>query len=73
VLPLELPRAGLLLAISGDFFLVASYCPTKHSRVLKKKFFNVLTATAALTLSPSSWFLLRLFQALSQCCDVQCS
>jgi hypothetical protein len=36
VLPPELPRAGLLLAASGDFFLVASYCPTKHSRVLKK-------------------------------------
>jgi hypothetical protein len=36
VLPPELPRAGLLLTVSGDFFLVASYCPTKHSRVLKK-------------------------------------
>jgi hypothetical protein len=31
------PRAGLLLAVSGNFFLVASYCPTHHSRVLKKK------------------------------------
>jgi hypothetical protein len=29
-----LPRAGLLLVVSGDFF-VASYYPTKHSRVLK--------------------------------------
>jgi hypothetical protein len=24
-------------AVSGDFFLVASYCPTQHSRVIKKK------------------------------------
>jgi hypothetical protein len=31
----ELPRAGLLLVVSGDFFLVTSYCPTKNSRVLK--------------------------------------
>jgi hypothetical protein len=29
----ELPRAGPLLAVSGDFFLVASHCPTKHNRV----------------------------------------
>jgi hypothetical protein len=36
VAPPELPRAGLLLGISGDFFLVASYCPTKNSMVLKK-------------------------------------
>jgi hypothetical protein len=36
VLPPKLARATLLLVISGDFFLVASYCPTKHSRVLKK-------------------------------------
>jgi hypothetical protein len=35
VLPPELPRAGLLLAVSGDFFFVTSYCPTKNSRVLK--------------------------------------
>jgi hypothetical protein len=35
VLPPKLPRAGLLLVVSDDFFLVASYCPTKHSRVLK--------------------------------------
>jgi hypothetical protein len=33
-----LPRSGLLLVVSGDFFLVASYCPTKHSRVLKKRY-----------------------------------
>jgi hypothetical protein len=26
-----------LLAVSGDFFLVASSCPTKHSRILNKK------------------------------------
>jgi hypothetical protein len=32
----ELPLAGLLLTVSDDFFLVASYCPTKNSRVLKK-------------------------------------
>jgi hypothetical protein len=45
-------RADLLLVVSGNFFLVASYCPT--SRVLKKPlFFSVLT-TAALTLSLSS-------------------
>jgi hypothetical protein len=37
VLPPELSRAGLLLAVSGDFFLVVSSCPTKHSRILKKK------------------------------------
>jgi hypothetical protein len=37
VLPPKLPRAGLLLVVSGDFFLVASYCPTKNSRVLQKK------------------------------------
>jgi hypothetical protein len=59
-------------AVSGDFFLVASYCPTQHSRVIKKKI-NVLTAVAALTHSPSLWFLLRLLQAMSQCCDVRCS
>jgi hypothetical protein len=35
VLPPELPRAGLLLVVSDDFFLVTSYCPTKNSRVLK--------------------------------------
>jgi hypothetical protein len=60
---------------SGDFFLVASYCPTKNSRVLKKTplFFSVLVAVVALTLSLSSWFLLLLLQALSQCCDVRCS
>jgi hypothetical protein len=68
-----LPRAGLLLAVSGDFFLVASYCPTHHSRVLKKKIFSVLSTAAALTPLPSSWFLLQLLQALSQCCDVRCS
>jgi hypothetical protein len=38
VLPPELPRADLLFAVSGDFFLVVSYCSTKNSRVLKKKF-----------------------------------
>jgi hypothetical protein len=32
----ELPRVGLLLAVFGDFFLVASYCPTKNSMILKK-------------------------------------
>jgi hypothetical protein len=32
----KLLGAGLLLAVSGDFFLVASSCPTKHSRILKK-------------------------------------
>jgi hypothetical protein len=26
-----------LLVVSGDFFLVTSSCPTKHSRILKKK------------------------------------
>jgi hypothetical protein len=31
----ELPRVGLLLVVSGDFFLVASYWPTKNNRVLK--------------------------------------
>jgi hypothetical protein len=69
------PRAGLLLVVSGVFFLVASYCPTKNNRVLKKTplFFSVLTAAVALTLSSSSWFLLRLLQALSQCCNVRCS
>jgi hypothetical protein len=36
VAPPELPRAGLLLAVSGDLFLVASYRLTKKSRVLKK-------------------------------------
>jgi hypothetical protein len=46
VLPPELPRAGLLLAAFGDFFLVASSCPTKHSRILKKNF-SVLAATAS--------------------------
>jgi hypothetical protein len=73
VLPPELPRAGLLLTVSGDFFLVASYCPTKHSSVLKKNFFNVLAATTPLTLSLSSWFLLQLLHVLFQCCDVRCS
>jgi hypothetical protein len=57
----ELPRADLLLIVFGDFFLVASYCPTKNSRVLKTPlFFSVLAAVSALMLSPSSWFLLRL-------------
>jgi hypothetical protein len=28
-------RASLLLVVSNNFFLVASYCPTKNSRVLK--------------------------------------
>jgi hypothetical protein len=37
VLPPELPRAGLLLTVSGDFLLVDSSYPTKHSRILKKK------------------------------------
>jgi hypothetical protein len=60
------------LVLYDDFFLVASYYPIKHSRVLKK-IFSVLPAAAALTLSPSSWFLLRLLQAMSQCCDVWCS
>jgi hypothetical protein len=64
VLPPELPRAGLLLVVFSDFFLVASSCPTKHSRILKIKI-SVLVATAALPLSPSSWFFLRLLQALS--------
>jgi hypothetical protein len=32
----ELSRAGLLLAVSGYFFLVVSSCPTKHSRIVKK-------------------------------------
>jgi hypothetical protein len=26
--------------VSGDFFLVASYCPTQHSRVIKKSMFS---------------------------------
>jgi hypothetical protein len=72
VLPPELPRAGLLLDVSSDFFLVALSYPTKHNRILKKNF-SVLAAAATLLLSPSLWFLLRLLQALSQCCDVQCS
>jgi hypothetical protein len=46
-----------LLVVSGDFFLVASYCPTQHIRVLKK-IFSVLTTATTLMLSPSSWFLL---------------
>jgi hypothetical protein len=73
--PPGLPRADLLLVVSSNFLLVASYCPTKNSRVLKKMplFFSVLAAAAALMLSPSSWFLLRLLQALSQCCDARCS
>jgi hypothetical protein len=37
VAPPKLARAGLLLVVSGDFFLVASYYPTKNSRFLKKK------------------------------------
>jgi hypothetical protein len=36
VLAPELPQAGLLLVVSGDFFLVTSYCPTKNSRIPKK-------------------------------------
>jgi hypothetical protein len=67
----ELSKAGLLLTVSGDFFLVVSSCPTKHSRILKK--ISVLATAAALPLSPSSWFLLRLLQVMSQCCDVRCS
>jgi hypothetical protein len=35
VLAPELPQAGLLLVVSGDFFLVTSYCPTKNSRIPK--------------------------------------
>jgi hypothetical protein len=35
VLPPELSRAGLLLVVSDNFFLVASSYPTKHSRILK--------------------------------------
>jgi hypothetical protein len=30
------------LIVSGDFFLVASYCPTKNSRVLNKKNTDIL-------------------------------
>jgi hypothetical protein len=36
VLPPELPRVGLLLVVSGNFFLVASSCPNKHNRIQKK-------------------------------------
>jgi hypothetical protein len=69
---LELPRVGLLLDVSSDFFFVASYCPTKNGRVLKKCRYSS-AFSLPLLLSPSSWFLLRLLQALSQCCDVQYS
>jgi hypothetical protein len=63
VLPSELSRAGLLLAVSGNFFLVVFSYPTKQSRIMKN--ISVLAAAAALSLSLSSWFLLRLLQALS--------
>jgi hypothetical protein len=63
VLPSELSRAGLLLAVSANFFLVVSSYPTKQSRIIKN--ISVLATAAALPLSPSSWFLLRLLQALS--------
>jgi hypothetical protein len=53
VLPPELSRAGLLLVVSGDFFLVVSSCPTKHSRILKKKNSSVL-AVAMVSSSTSS-------------------
>jgi hypothetical protein len=36
VLPSKLSRAGLLLVVSADFFLVASSCPNKHNKILKK-------------------------------------
>jgi hypothetical protein len=39
VLPSKLSRTGLLLVVSADFFLVASFCPTKHNKILKKSVF----------------------------------
>jgi hypothetical protein len=50
VLSPELPQAGLLLVVSGDFFFVASYCSTKNSRVLKKRRYSLAFSPPSLLL-----------------------